>query len=141
MKIYIASSWRNRNQPAVVECIRAKGHEVYDFRHPPGGDGLDSWRKVDPNWERWTPEEFRAALKTPIAKASLSSDFDAMKWAEALVLVLPCGKSAHLELGWAIGQKKKTVVLLDHASEPELMYGLVEHLCVTLDEVLETLKR
>ena len=34
MKIYVASSWRNAQQPAVVARLREAGHEVYDFRNP-----------------------------------------------------------------------------------------------------------
>ena len=33
-KIYVASSWRNREQPSVVKALREAGHEVYDFRNP-----------------------------------------------------------------------------------------------------------
>jgi len=31
-KIYVASSWRNAQQPAVVNALVAAGNEVYDFR-------------------------------------------------------------------------------------------------------------
>ena len=34
-RIYVASSWRNKYFPEVVECLRAEGHEVFDFRNPP----------------------------------------------------------------------------------------------------------
>lgn len=34
MKIYLASSWRNERQPAVLAALREAGHEVYDFRNP-----------------------------------------------------------------------------------------------------------
>ena len=34
-KIYVASSWRNKYYANVVDRLRAAGHEVYDFRHPP----------------------------------------------------------------------------------------------------------
>lgn len=44
-RIYVASSWRNPIQPAIVDALRAAGHEVYDFRNPaPGQKGLASWR-------------------------------------------------------------------------------------------------
>ena len=40
--IYVASSWRNKFQPTIVERLRADGFDVYDFRNPgPGGTGLD----------------------------------------------------------------------------------------------------
>ncbi len=39
MKLYVASSWRNKEQPVVVEMLRQAGHEVYDFRAPHLGPG------------------------------------------------------------------------------------------------------
>ena len=32
--IYVASSWRNEHQPAVVAALRESGHEVYDMTTP-----------------------------------------------------------------------------------------------------------
>lgn len=138
MKIYVASSWRNQVQPDVVFALRKAGHQVYDFRHPePGNDGF-AWRAIAPNWEAWSPAEFRTALEHPVAAAGFKLDMDALEDCDACVLVLPCGRSAHLELGWAAGARKKTIVLLAGA-EPELMYKMCDHLCLTLDEVLQVL--
>lgn len=137
-KIYVASSWRNPRQASVVAALRLCGHEVYDFKNPrPGNTGF-SWREIDPNWEAWDPEDYRRLLDHPVAKAGFASDFNAMKWADTFVLVLPCGRSAHLELGWACGQGKQTLILLDRM-EPELMAKMVDHLCLSLDEVLTVL--
>ena len=47
MKIYVASSWRNERQPEVVRCLRQRGHEVYDFRHPTPGDFGFRWSEID----------------------------------------------------------------------------------------------
>jgi hypothetical protein len=55
------------------------------------------------------------------------------------VLLLPCGRSAHLEAGWMGGAGKLSWILAPPAPqtiEPELMYGLLGRLCVTLDELL-----
>ena len=61
-RIYVASSWRNEHQPAVVEALRGTGFEVYDFRHPrPDNEGF-GWSEIDPDWQRWTPETYRDAL-------------------------------------------------------------------------------
>lgn len=38
-KIYVASSWRNSFQLDVVSFLRNEGHEVYDFKNPPHGNG------------------------------------------------------------------------------------------------------
>ena len=111
MKIYVASSWRNPWQPGVVALLRTLDHEVYDFREPkPGEDGF-SWREVDPEWQEWSPERYRAGLAHPVAQAGFKSDMDALKWCDACVAVLPHGRSAALEVGWACGAGKKTAVL------------------------------
>lgn len=137
-KIYVASSWRNQAQQLVVEVLRQAGHEVYDFKNPrPGNKGF-GWSQIDPQWEGWSPERYRELLDHPIAKAGFASDFNAMKWADTCVLVLPCGRSAHLELGWFAGQGKQTLVLLE-TMEPELMVKMCDHLCVSLQEVIEIL--
>jgi hypothetical protein len=111
MSIYVASSWRNPWQPATVKLLRALGHEVYDFREPTTGTRGFSWRDIDPDWKDWTPSQYRANLDHPISQAGFLSDMNALRFASACVLVLPCGSSAHLELGYAIGAGKKTSVL------------------------------
>ncbi len=142
MKVYVASSWRNEIQPMVVLAIREAGHEVYDFRHPHLGPGKRGagfhWSEIDSEWERWTPGEFREALSHPIAMDGFAADLEGLRWCDVVVLVMPCGRSAHLELGWAIGAGKTTAILLD-AGEPELMYGLAHALCVSMWEVLQVL--
>jgi hypothetical protein len=75
----------------------------------------------------------------PRATEGFESDFDAMKNANTFVLVLPCGKSAHLELGWAVGAGKRTAILLEDPMEPELMYRMVDHLAPSLDDLLDWL--
>ena len=138
MKIYVASSWRNETQPEVVRDLRDFGHEVYDFRNPRPGDTGFRWSEIDPNWRQWTPEHYRKGLEHDIAKAGFQSDFEAMHWADAFVLVQPCGRSAHLELGWACGAGKLTVILLADG-EPELMNKLADYVCVDMEEVLNVL--
>ena len=143
MRIYVASSWRNPRQPGVVEALRANGHEVYDFRNPhlgPGARGVGfHWSSIDPHWKDWTPESFRYALSHPLARDGFESDLAGMEWADAIVLVMPCGRSAHLEMGYGVGAGKRTAILLSDG-EPELMYGLAEKLCTTLPELLAWLK-
>jgi hypothetical protein len=139
MKVYVASSWRNRLQPIVVEQLRDAGHDVYDFRNPTEGNAGFHWSDIDPKWKRWTPPRFRDCLDHRIVIESFTLDYEAMKWADTFVLVMPCGRSAHLELGWAIGARRNTAILLDDG-EPELMYKLVDAICVNTQEVLTWLR-
>lgn len=83
---------------------------------------------------------YKRALSHPIAEEGFASDYNAMLWADTFVLVLPCGRSAHLELGWACGQEKDTLILLDQM-EPELMIKMVNHICTDIPEVISILDR
>lgn len=112
MKIYVASSWRNPHQPGVVAALREDGHEVYDFRAPSPTEHGFSWCEIGTGWETWTAEEYVGALEHPVAEHGFSLDFDAMKWCDVCVMVLPCGASAHTEAGWCKGAGKKTAVLI-----------------------------
>ena len=71
--VYVASSWRNLLQPAVVAALRAMGLDVYDFRNPGPGEHGFSWQSIHPNWLGWTPEQWREALRHPIAQAGYAS--------------------------------------------------------------------
>jgi hypothetical protein len=55
-------------------------------------------------------------LSHPAAEDGFALDMGALEWCDACVLVLPCGRSAHLEAGWAAGAGKFTVGLLARAS-------------------------
>jgi hypothetical protein len=140
MRIYVASSWRNPYQPDVVRGLREAGHEVYDFRHPAPGDDGFAWAEIDPAWQSWAPAQYRAALQHPRAQGGFAHDRLALQMADATVLVLPCGRSAHLELGYAAGVGQRTAVLMLEPCEAELMYLLVDRICLTIDELLAFLR-
>jgi hypothetical protein len=121
MKIYVASSWRNIYQQDVVRLLRACGHEVYDFRNPPGKTGF-SWSDIDPEWKSWTAEQYAEALRTELAVAGHQSDMSAIIHSDATCLVLPSGRSASWELGYAMALGHRAVVYIPEPCEPELMY-------------------
>lgn len=136
-KIYVASSWRNERQSDVVKLLRAEGHDVYDFKNPEEGKGFH-WSDIDPKWKDWSPSEFRARLEHPLAIDGFDSDFSAMEKADTCVLVMPCGRSAHLEAGWFIGAGKRCIILLSDG-EPELMYKMAR-VCTSAREMLDALQ-
>jgi len=141
-RIYLASSWRNRYQPEVVAALREAGHEVYDFRNPAPGNPGFHWSEIDPNWENWRASHFRAhLLSSPIADAGFGADWGAMRWADTGVLLLPCGRSAHLEAGYFVGAGKPLHILIAELPEPELMYRMATSICLTLDELLAAVAR
>ena len=142
LSVYVASSWRNEHQPGVVAALRADGIDVYDFRHPAAGDDGFAWREVEAAAKPWDAAMLTRALAHPRSAEAFASDFGGMRAATACVLVLPCGKSAHLEAGWLAARGCPLVVFMPEPSEPELMYRLAPGLRIvsTLDAIAPALR-
>lgn len=128
MTLYVASSWRNQYYPNVVAHLRAEAFDVYDFRNPTSGDHGFGWQEVEAAPKPWDAPTLTRALAHPRALRAFENDFGGMRIAQACVLVLPCGKSAHLEAGWFTGRDLPVVVFMPEPSEPELMYRLAPSL-------------
>ena len=140
-RIYLASSWRNERQPEVLAALRADGHDVYDFRNPAPGDSGFSWREIGVS-SAWTAAYFaNDVLNHPIAARGFGLDMAALEACSACVLLLPCGRSAHLELGQAVGARKLTIVYMPALEEPELMYRMCDYVETTLNGVRKQLSQ
>ena len=136
--IYVASSWRNPLYDGVVVILTAAQVPLYDFKHPEAGHAGFHWHAMDPDWETWSAEAYRNALADPRAAEGFPLDMDAMQACDTLVLVLPCGRSAHLERGDAIGAGKKTIIFSPpgvHVA-PELMDKAADHRCLSVRELV-----
>ena len=141
-KVYVASSWRNEAQEALVKELRDLGYEVYDFKHPEDGKPGFRWSNIDEKWQDWSMEKYLEAIKTDYAQFGFNRDFDAMKEADSCVLCLPCGRSAHLEAGWMKGAGKRVIAFIPPGEriEPELMYGLLDGIVLSVRELEKALK-
>lgn len=160
-RIYLASSWRNEHQPRILALLREAGHEVYDFRNPQVVHGLPpfdggaflarpvrlghaaksgfSWSEIDPNWSSWSPAEYVAGLQHPRAREGFAFDFNAMRWCDTCVVLMPCGPSAALEAGWCKGSGRRLVVHVAGMREPDLMYLVADQFTLTDEELLAAL--
>jgi len=138
----VASSWRNEYQPLLVESLREAGWSVYDFRHPDADDNGFHWSDIDSDYRTWEIPQFRAALEHPLAKEGWAKDLAALERATVVVLLLPSGKSAHLEAGWAVAAGKRVYALMPDGVEgnPELTYAMFNGLCETTDELMGELQ-
>ncbi len=144
--LYVASSWRNERYPSVLETLREAQIPHYDFRSPrPGSDGFhwtDVWKDLRRVGE-WrtdaTAADIARMLEHPIAIAGFASDMGALSAAQAALLVMPCGRSAHLELGYAIGLRKPAAILLPPGpgTEPELMWSMADFVTDDLAEIVD----
>ena len=108
--------------------------------NPPHSTGF-AWHEIGLDAKNCTAKEYRTALLThPRAAQGFNADFAAMRWADTGLLVLPCGRSAHLELGWMAGAGKRTLILTQDGEEPELMALLADRICISLGDVLWELR-
>ena len=114
---------------AVTDEDVQEGRQVYDFRNPTEENVGFNWRSIDPNWQSWTPQQYRDALQHPLAEHGYKLDSNAMGWCDTCVLVLPSGRSASFELGWCLGAGKRGIVYIPEPCEPELMYREAEIVC------------
>lgn len=130
-KIYISSSWANIHQPVLVEELRKRGHQVYDFRHPNGRNDRNVWECVsgrlgyetEYGYDILTPKQFREMLYDPEAELRFKEHYAAMSSADTCILLLPCNRSSHVEAGLMKQMGKRVFVLeTSHEVTPELMY-------------------
>lgn len=139
---FIASRWRNKS--TVLELttkIREKGKSVYCFIE---GDGTHYELK---DWEgKHTPEEFMKKFEgipdwvnDPKVKEIFEVDMKALKDSETLILLLPAGKSAHLEAGAAYGMGKKCIVI-GELKETESLYFIFDEFYNSIDDFVKSLK-
>ena len=136
---YVASSWRNNLQPIVVERLRSAGLDIYDFRNPEPGDHGFHWSDIDPAWQEWNAARFVKALNHPIAERGYGLDMEAMQESRSCVLVLPCGRSAHLEAGWFAGAGRPLYIFQPDDIEPELMYKMATSIELGLEPIVQAL--
>lgn len=140
MRVYIASSWRNiERHREVVKAVREAGHEVYDFTDPENGKPF-AWPQVtDLDCTQISGPQVVEVLDDPRSVKGFQSDMTALVKADAVILVMPCGRSAHLELGYAVGASKITIVLLTERQEAELMWSMVTVIAMDVEAAVAAL--
>ena len=144
MKIYTASSWRNSYYQSVVDFIRKEGHEVYDFRNTISTRGKETafnWDQIDVDWENWEISEMSAILHHDLALNAFRSDYIGMLESDVCVLILPSGKSSHIEAGFMKGMGKKLIIFLPEKDRPELTYSIADSIVSDLPLLGQELQR
>lgn len=83
--------------------------EVFDDWYAAGPEADDFWKK----YEQERGRDYLSALMGYAARHVFEFDRHHLDTSDAAVLVLPAGKSGHLELGYMAGRGKPTYILLD----------------------------
>jgi len=135
--IYVASSWKNEVYDKLVEYLKDAGFKLYDFKE---GGGFH-FSSIDKNWKSWGLEEYKRGLNTRQAKDGFNKDFSAIKEADVCIMVMPCGRSAHLEAGYFVGAGKTLIIYIpkECAFEPELMYKMADYIATDFEEIVNIL--
>ena len=135
--IYVLGSLKNAQVPHVGNLLRAKGWDVFDDWHGGGPEADDEWKR----YEQVRGRSYTEALYDRYANHIFSFDREHLDLAVAGVLLLPAGKSAHLELGYLAGQGKRTYILYDQdesdTSRWEVMYQFATGVAVSEASLLE----
>ena len=138
MMIYLIGSLRNDRIIPLGNAIRELGIDVHDDWHSAGPEADDYWL-TDQKLKGLT---YKEALAGPAAQFVFNFDKEFLDRADAGVLVLPAGKSAHLEAGYLIGWRKPVFVLFD--KEPDrwdVMYNFAKDVFFSVDDLIVELKR
>lgn len=138
--IYIIGSLRNPRVPIVANMLRAlnKDWEVFDSWFSPGPHADDFLRDYAKN----KGLTYKETLKDYAATHIFAFDKKHLSRATDVVMVMPSGKSGHMELGFALGRGKRGYVLFD--KEPkrvDIMYQFATEIFFDFDELAEVLKK
>lgn len=110
--LYLIGSLRNDRIPKLAASIRSKNPdiEVFDDWYAAGPEADDYWKA----YEQSRGRTYQEALKGHAAKNVFNFDKRHLDRATHALLVLPAGKSGHMEVMYATyGVKAKTAILLD----------------------------
>lgn len=136
-KVYLIGALANRSIISLSNNIRQLGYDVFDDWISPGPQADEFWQEYEAERGR----TYKEALNGHHADTVFDYDVRHLHEADIVVMVLPCGKSAHLELGWAIGQGKVGYVLFDEEPERyDLMYRFADDIFFSRDELLLALE-
>lgn len=123
MKLYLMGSLGNKRIPVLAAKLRRQGFDVFDDWFTPGPEADEHWRE----YEQGRGHDLVTALEGYAANNIFDFDKRHLNASELGMLVLPAGRSGHLELGYLTGRGKPTYILME--GEPDrydVMYRFAE---------------
>jgi hypothetical protein len=109
LKIYLIGSLKNPKIPFFGNRLRELGFDTFDEWFGAGKQADTTWRL----YETARGRSYEEALYSYAATNIFQFDLRHMKEADIAVLMLPAGRSGHLEFGYMVGQGKLGYVLFD----------------------------
>lgn len=136
MNIYLVGSLNNPEVTNVASQLRVAGFDVFDDWMAAGYEADKKWQE----YEKAKGHNFKEALDGFAAWHVFNYDKEHLLAADVVVLLMPCGRSGHLELGWAIGKGKPGYILLP--GEPDrydCMYRFADGVFYAVEELVSAL--
>jgi nucleoside 2-deoxyribosyltransferase len=134
--IYLIGSLRNPEVPELASFLRRDGYDVFDDWYAAGPEADDYWQK----YETARGHTYREALDGYAARHVFEFDKWHLDRCGIGVLLMPAGKSGHLELGYLAGQGKPVFVLFNEIpARYDVMYRFAKAVCTSKTELLEAL--
>ena len=132
--IYVIGSLDNIPRVnAIADALRGIGLEAFDSWSHGGKDMDRCWQE----WEKAHGHTYKEAFNSYHAKHVFGFDKAHLDRCDSGILVLPAGRSGHLELGYMSGRDKPTFILLD--SEPvryDIMYRFATEVFTSTEEMI-----
>ncbi len=135
-KLYLIGSLRSDTVRAFANELRELGFDVFDDWHASGPDADQIWR----DYHKQRGHTFLEALQHPFSKHVFDFDKKHLGDAEIAVLLLPCGKSGHLELGVHLGRGKPGYILLDDPDRWDQMYHFATGIFAEKEKLFDELR-
>jgi hypothetical protein len=135
--IYIIGALKNRTIPRLANEIEKLGIEAFDSWQSPGPDA-DVYLK---KYERLRGRNHLQAMKGYAALHIFEFDRLHLDRCDAAVLVMPAGKSGHLELGYTIGKGKPGFILFDkEPAKYDIMHLFATDIFYSTTDLLKALR-
>ena len=134
--IYIIGSLRNPAVPAITKRLMDNNLQVFSEWYGAGERADDHFREYHQSLGR----SYLEALKTDAAKTIFEFDKKHIDLADTVILINPCGRSGHVEFGYAAGCKKICLYLLDDPDRWDLMLQFATKIYTNLDDIINDLK-
>jgi hypothetical protein len=132
-KVYVIGSLRNPKIPEIANKLRGQGYEVFDDWYAAGPEADDKWKE----YEQARGRNYRQALNGHAATHVFEFDKTHLDESDAVVLVLPAGKSGHMELGYCIGKGLPGYILLEEGSDRwDVMYKFADGVFDSIEDLV-----
>lgn len=141
MKIYLGGSLQNEKIKFYANELRSRINNVVVF-----DDWMGAHPEADEKWREYSNQRcmsYEEAIRSNAGQNVFTMDLLNLISSDVFILVLPAGKSAHLEAGFMAGLRyagfgKRMYILLDAGSSEryDVMYAFADKVFTSFEDLL-----